>query len=54
MRLRLEPITAIIVAVVLGWGWNEAVTDDRPICQLKVDNGDLVYYKPVYCEDLKS
>jgi hypothetical protein len=54
MKLMLEPITAIVVAVLLGWGWNEVVTDDRPICQLEVSNGEVTYHKPVHCEDLEA
>lgn len=55
MKLRLEPITGIIIAIVLGWGWTEVVTDDRPVCFLELQTKeDRTYHKPVYCEDLES
>ncbi|WP_158512869.1 hypothetical protein [Aeromonas veronii] len=34
MIVRLEPITAIVVAVLLGWAWNTA-TAPGPVCQVQ-------------------
>ena len=34
MIVRLEPITAIVAAVLLGWAWNTA-TAPGPVCQVQ-------------------
>ena len=48
MKLRLDPITVVVVSILLGWGWYEIV--DEPICDVKeIHNGKevLVPYKCV-------
>lgn len=54
MILRIEPITTVIIAILLGWGWTQVTTDHRPICYQQLSNENVVYHKPVYCEDLET
>ena len=50
MKLRLEPISAIIISILLGWGWHQAT--NKPVCYVHetIDNQTVV--KPVLCEDI--
>ena len=51
MKLYMEPITAIIVSVLLGWGWWE-VMDDGPVCYVQEQIEGQTVYRPVPCSDL--
>lgn len=53
MIVRTEPVTAIIVAVLLGWDW-VVITDSGHICMVKqrIDGGEM--YKPVKCSDIEG
>ena len=53
MILRMEPVTAIIVAVLLSWAWG-AITDDGPICMVKQSIDGVEMYKPVKCSDIEG
>lgn len=54
MILRVEPITTVIIAILLGWAWTQVTTDHRPICYQQLSDENVVYHKPVYCEDLET
>ena len=55
MKLRLEPITAIIVSVLLGWGWTKATSQPTCEVQTKTESGQVIveYYPQEYCDKLK-
>lgn len=50
MKLRLDPITGIILAVLIGWGWNQATS--KPICQVEETHNGKTVLVPKYCEDV--
>ena len=52
MIVRLEPVTAIVVAVLLGWAWNTA-TATGPVCQVQeVHLGKTILVPRPYAEVL--
>lgn len=54
MIVRLEPITAIVVAVLLGWAWNTA-TAPGPVCQVQeVHQGKTILVPRPCAEVLQS
>ena len=50
MIVHLEPITAIIIAVLLGWGWAE-ITDPGPICQVQEQHHGKTVLAPQRCTE---
>ena len=51
MKLKMEPITAIIISVLIGWGWYK-VTDPGPICQVQEQIDGKTVFVPKPCADL--
>ena len=51
MIVRLEPITAIVVAVLLGWAWNTA-TAPGPVCQVQEQHQGKTVLVPRPCADV--
>jgi len=52
--VRLEPITASVVAVMLGWAWNTA-TAPWPVCQVQeVHQGKTILVPRPCAEVLQS
>lgn len=51
MKVRMEPITAIIISVLIGWGWYK-VTDPGPICQEQEQIDGKTVFVPKPCADL--
>lgn len=51
MILRMEPITAIIVAVILGWGWTQLM-HEGPICQVQEVHEGKTVLVPKLCSDV--
>lgn len=48
MIVRMEPVTAIIIAIVLSWAWG-SIVDDGPICMVKQEQNGVEMYKPIPC-----
>jgi hypothetical protein len=53
MIVRLEPITAIVVAVLLGWAWNTA-TAPGPVCQVQEQHQGKTVLVPHPCDKVLS
>ena len=51
MIVHLEPITAIVVAVLLGWAWNTA-TAPGPVCQVQEQIDGKTVFVPRPCSDI--
>lgn len=52
MKVRMGPITAIVISVLIGWGWYK-VTDPGPICQVQEQIDGKTVFVPVACKDLE-
>lgn len=56
MKLRLEPITAIVVSILLGWGFQQAVS--KPTCEIQTQTADgkvvVETYYQEYCDEIKA
>ncbi|HDX8614907.1 TPA: hypothetical protein RQN55_001047 [Aeromonas dhakensis] len=53
MIVRLEPITAIVVAVLLGWAWNTA-TAPGPVCQVQEVHQGKTVLVPYPCDKVMA
>lgn len=53
MIVRMEPITAIVISVLIGWGWYK-VTDPGPICQVQEQIQGKTVLVPVPCKELEE
>lgn len=47
MKLKIDPLSVVIVSILLGWGWTELTTE--PVCQKEVIQNDVKYTIPVNC-----
>ena len=50
MIVRLEPITAIVAAVLLGWAWTTA-TAPGPVCQVQEQHHGKTVLAPQRCTE---
>lgn len=51
MKLKMEPITVIVLSVLIGWGWYK-VTDPGPICQVQEQIQGKSVLVPIPCKEL--
>lgn len=53
MKVRMDPISIIIVSLLIGWGFNHVTAkSDRQVCQVEeVHNGQKVMV-PHYCDEV--
>tara|TARA_Y100000588_G_scaffold367345_1_gene433935 strand:- start:3705 stop:3875 length:171 start_codon:yes stop_codon:yes gene_type:complete len=52
MKIKLDPISVIIVSILLGWGWTELTTE--PVCQQEIIKNDVKYTMPVSCSVINA
>lgn len=52
MKLRIEPITLILVSILLSWGWSEATKEDRVVCQVQEEIKGKTVLVPKYCDEI--
>ena len=48
MKARIDPITVVIVSILLGWGWTELTTE--PVCEQEVVREGVTYTIPIKCD----
>lgn len=50
MKLRIDPISLIVISILAGWAWYEATNE--PVCYVNetVDGKEVI--KPVYCKNI--
>ena len=47
MKVRLDPISIVVLSILLGWGWTELTTE--PICEKQIERNGVMYTIPVKC-----
>jgi glycerate-2-kinase len=56
MKLRIEPITAIVVSILLGWSFNQITS--KPTCEIQTQTADgkviVETYYQEYCDEIKA
>lgn len=52
MKTRMEPLTIVIVSILLGWGWTQMTNE--PICYLIEESNEQEVIRPVKCSDLSE
>ncbi|MDX1300888.1 hypothetical protein [Photobacterium sp.] len=52
MKVKMDPLTVVIVSILLGWGWTEVTR--KPICQQEIMKDGVKYTMPVSCSVLTN
>ncbi|MEZ8238633.1 MULTISPECIES: hypothetical protein [Vibrio] len=50
MKLYIEPISAILLSILLGWGWSKITSE--PICQVEEVHNEQKVLIPKYCNEV--
>ncbi|CZF87169.1 hypothetical protein GMA8713_05227 [Grimontia marina] len=50
MKLRIEPVSAICISILLAWG--RAKLTNEPICQVEEIHKGKTFLVPKYCSDV--
>ncbi|WP_158161250.1 hypothetical protein [Grimontia hollisae] len=50
MKARMDPLTVVIVSILLGWGWTKLTHE--PVCQKHIIKDGVTYEMPVYCDTI--
>lgn len=50
MKARIDPITIVVISILLGWGWTELTHE--PVCEQSVVRQGSEYTIPIHCDTI--
>lgn len=52
MKVRMDPISIVVLSILLGWGWTELTTE--PVCEKQIERDGVMYTIPVQCDTIPT
>ena len=52
MIVKVDPVTIVILSILLSWGWTEITTE--PICKEEVIKQGVKYSVPIKCSEIPA